>query len=234
MVLSQQNTSSVPIADHDSLETVASPETPAILTPPMDSKLQALSSRPGSVLLVTNLPTVLFSHASDLRPLLCPFGDIVQLKLLNRPGDTDSLSVSVEYKTIIQAQEAKGSLDGQLYADRCLKADFLLPEPPSPVNTEFSGWSTPASDGKPGLNPFAAPFHVQSGASSASSLAFNPFKYNVQGCSGSDEELGYSRYWSSCSTPFLAPSSSHSHLHAGSGLFAPSLATFRPHSAPSQ
>lgn len=234
MVLSQQNGSSGHTADYDSMDAVTSPETPAILTPPMDSNLQTLSACPVPVLLVTNLPTMLFSHASDLHPLLCPFGEIVQLKVLNRPGDIDSLSVSVEFKTITQAQEAKESLDGQLYTDRYLKANFLLPEPPSPVNSEFSGWSTPASDGKPGLNPFAAPFQAHSGISGGPSSAFSPFKYNIQGCHGSDEDLGPSRHWSGYSTPYLAPPSSQSQLHIGSSLFAPSLATFRPHSAPSQ
>lgn len=232
MVLSPQN-SSVPSADYEPLDSIASPETPAIRTPPVDDHLQSLTARSAPVLLVTNVPAMLFSHASDLHPLLCPFGDIVQLKVLNQRTDADSLSVTVEYKTMAQAREARTSLDGQFYADRCLKVDFLLPDPPSPVNSEFSAWSTAASEGKTGLNPFAAPFRAHLGASGASSPAFSPFQYNVTGCYASDEELSLSRHWSGYSTPLLAFSAQQSRDQTGSNLFVPSLASSRPRSAPS-
>lgn len=234
MVLSQQNNSAGPNVDYEPLDSIASPETPAILTPPMDDHLQNLAPRSAPVLLVTKVPTMLFTHASDLHPLLCPFGEIVQLKVLNRPTDLDSLSVTVEYKTMAQAREARASLDGQFYADRCLKVEFLLPDLPSPVNSEFSAWSTTTSEGKTGLNPFATPFQVHLGAPGASSSAFSPFKYNVTGCYASDEELSLSRDWSGCSTPLLAFSAQQSRDQTGSRLFVPSLASSRPRSAPSQ
>lgn len=232
MVLSQQNNSAVSVVEHGTLDAMASPETPAILTPPMDCQLQSFSACSVPILLVTNLPTVLFCSASDLYPLLCPFGDVVQLKVLNRPTAPDTLSVTVEYKTMIQAQEARESLDGQFYADRCVKAELLLPDPP-PVNSEFSSWSAVTGDRKTGLNPFATPFQVQSGITSVPSPAFGPFKYQVQGCYGSDDELGSSCHWSGQSTPSLALPSQSS-VYSGSGFLAPSFATFRPHSAPSQ
>lgn len=233
MVLSQQTNAVAcgPTPDYDSMDTTASPETPAILTPPMDYKLQPLSV---PILLVTNLPTVLFSQAGDLHPLLCPFGEIVQLKVLNRQSSADSLSVTVEYKTMTQAQEARESLHGQLYADRYVKAEFLLPELPSPANSDFSAWSTAAGDNKPGLNPYAVPFKVQTGISADTSGAFNPFRYQAQDCYGSDDDFTSGRRWSGYSTPLLALSPSQSQAYSNSGLLAPAVATFRPHSAPSE
>lgn len=232
MVLSQQNNpvTSGPASDYDMTESAASPETPAICTPPMDCKLQPL---PVPILLVTNLPTMLFSQAGDLYPLLCPFGEIVQLKVLNRSADTDTLSVSVEYQTMTQAQEAKESLKGQLYHDRYVRAEFLLPEPSSPVPSDFSTWSTTAGDNKPGLNPYAAPFKVQTGIASDTSGGYNPFRYEVQDCYGSDDDFAPGRRWSGYSTPLHALAPSQSQVYSSSGLLAP-LATLRPHSAPSE
>lgn len=232
MVLSQQNSpvASSPTGDFEALDPTATPETPAIVTPPMDCTLQTFCSRSAPSLLVTNLPAVLFAQPSDLRPLLCPFGTIVKLNVLDRPTDVDSLSVTVEYQSVSEAQEAKDCLNGQLYADRHIKAEFLLPDPPSPVNSEFSTWSAAGSDAKSGLNPYAAPFQVQS----ASSGSLAPFRYQVQDCYGSDDDFSAARRWSGQSTPFLGLPSSQSHAYANSGLLMPSLATFRPHSAPSQ
>ena len=92
MVLSQQNNPSGPTVSYDVVDSIASPETPAIRTPPMDDQLQTLGPRSVPVLLVTNAPTMLFSDAGDLHPLLCPFGDIVQLKVVNRPGSYVSIT----------------------------------------------------------------------------------------------------------------------------------------------
>ncbi|EKM57986.1 uncharacterized protein PHACADRAFT_206833 [Phanerochaete carnosa HHB-10118-sp] len=232
MVLSQQNNSgaSGPASDYDMAESIASPETPAICTPPMDCNLQSL---PVPTLLVTNLPTMLFSQDGDLYPLLCPFGEIVQLRVLNRSTDTDTLSVSVEYKTMAQAREAKELLDGQLYHDRHVKAEFLLPEPSSPVASDFSTWSTTGGNNKPRLNPYAPPFKVQTGIASDTSGGYNPFRYQVQDCYGSDDDFAPGRRWSGCSTPLHALASSRSQVYSRSGLLAPPLATYRPHSAPS-
>ena len=232
MVLSQQNTPSVALSD--SQDSVASPETPAILTPPMDHNLDNLNSRAIPTLLVSNLPTVIFSHAADLDPLLCPFGDIVQLKLLKQAIGSDSLSVTVEYRTVTQAQEARDSLNGQLYADRCLQAEFLLPQSPSPVASEFSTWSLPSGDNKPGLNPFAVPFQVQSGVHSAFLGDIGAPKHHTQDCYGNSDGLVAARRWSGYSTPNSVLPPAQSLGYPCSGLLAPSLATFRPHSAPSE
>jgi hypothetical protein len=232
MVLSQQNSPSVSCSDYDSGET-ASPETPAILTPPVDRGFESFTTSLVPTLLITNLPSVIFSQATDLHPLLCPFGDIVQLKMLSRPADTDTLSVTVEYKTLHQAQEARDSLNRQLYAARYLNAEFLLPEPASPASSEFSALSVPTGDSKPGLNPFAAPFQVQTSMFSGSER-IGSLRYPAQSFFSSDEELAASRHWSGHSTPLLALPSLQSQVRSGSGLLVPSVATFRPHSAPSE
>jgi hypothetical protein len=74
---------------------------------------------PTSTILVTNLPSALFSEILDLHPLLCPFGGIKTLKILDSSlGDLclGKTSVLVEYATVSGAKEAKEALHGQFYA----------------------------------------------------------------------------------------------------------------------
>lgn len=233
MVLTQQNNSLTrdPTSDYEVAESVGSPETPAVCTPPLDCNIQPL---PVPILLVTNLPTMLFSQASDLHPLLCPFGEIVQLKLLNQSADSNALSVSVEYKTMTQAREARDTLNGQRYFDRCVKAEFLLPEPSSPVASDLGAWSAAPGDNKTGLNPYAAPFKVHTAVAPDTAGSYNPFRYHSQDCYGGDDDFSAGRRWSGYSTPLHTLASSRSQLYPRSDLLAPPPATFRPHSAPSE
>lgn len=223
MILSQPNPSSPssPL-DHDSFDLTGSPESPAILTPPLDGNLQTLATIPVPVLLVTNLPAVLFSTASDLHPLLCPFGDVVKLKLLS-PSSDGCLSVTVEYKTASQAREALETLNGQRYTDKSVKAEFLFSEQPSPLTPDFGGWPT-ANDNKAGLNPYAAPFTVQNSNA-------KPWVYSDNSC-GVDHN-GLSGFWSGQSTPRF-PFRGGSPVYSNTGLLAPPTTTLRPHSAPSE
>lgn len=133
-------------------------------------------------LLVTNLPTLLFSDRSDLNPLLRPFGSIQTMRILNSDADNDVISVVVEYKTFPEAQEAKAHLHGQIYAGFNLKVDHVhsgipLEEPQvgwwrSPCGKASLSGSGQRKRSLP-LNPFAAPFVAES-QNYLSSPIFNP------------------------------------------------------------
>ena len=138
-----------------------------------------LSLRPTSTILVTNLPTVLFSQPPDLHPLLYPFGPIKQLEILASSSIhlTDSISVTVEYLATSHAQEAKETLHGQTYANHTLTAEYVeaaftgveARSTPSNCATWPAGRSSPSN-----LNPFAAPFVLEpSPAFRSSALSYN-------------------------------------------------------------
>jgi len=115
-------------------------------------------------LLVTNLPTVLFSELSDLNPLLRPFGSIQTLQILSSESGSNLISAVVEYKTLAEAQDAKAFLHGQLYAGFRLELEYIqvgVPVQPSTCGrTSFSGSGNRKRTSP--LNPLAAPFVVES------------------------------------------------------------------------
>lgn len=82
------------------------------------------SSWPTSSLLVTNLPTLLFSQIQDLHPLFYPFGPIEKLEIVNILP-TGTMSVIVRYTTSTIAQEAKEALHGQRYGINQLEVRFV-------------------------------------------------------------------------------------------------------------
>jgi hypothetical protein len=110
-----------------------------------------VSLTPTSTILVTNLPSALFSEILDLHPLLCPFGGIKTLKILDSGlGDLclGKTSVLVEYTTVSGAKEAKEALHGQFYACYPVCVLYIQVSPPD--------------HGILGLNPFAQPFSQES------------------------------------------------------------------------
>ena len=88
------------------------------------------SSMPTHFLLVSNLPTLLFSQAQDLHPLFAPYGHIEKLEIVQvfAPGGT--MAVSVQYSSVASAQEAKEFLQGQVYGDQQLNVRFAAPPRP--------------------------------------------------------------------------------------------------------
>lgn len=82
------------------------------------------SSMPTSSLLVTNLPTLLFSQIQDLHPLFYPFGPIEKLEIVHILP-TGTMSVIVRYTTSTIAQEAKEALHGQRYGINQLEVRFV-------------------------------------------------------------------------------------------------------------
>lgn len=79
---------------------------------------------PTSSLLVTNLPTLLFSQVQDLHPLFYPFGPIDKLEIV-QVSSTGTMSVLVEYSRASVAQEAKDNLSGQIYGTHQIEAHFV-------------------------------------------------------------------------------------------------------------
>lgn len=134
-------------------------------TPLSDHMSAAIMPSQSVVIIVKNLPIVLFSQEADLHPLFCPFGDIKKLEILEA-DPTDSaqghILVKVEYSTIAQAKEARDALDGQYYSNCPVKAEFV--QPSHLVRLDVCATSSGSADSlQAGLNPHAAPFVVQSG-----------------------------------------------------------------------
>ena len=89
----------------------------------------ATSSVPTASLLVTNLPTLLFSQAQDLHPLFFPFGHIEKLEIV-QVSPLGTMSVVVQYSQASIAQEAKESLGGQRYGSYQVEARYVKPAIP--------------------------------------------------------------------------------------------------------
>jgi len=93
-----------------------------------DSALLITCSVPTTCLLVRNLPTVLFSQAQDLHPLVFPFGHIDKLEIVH-VSPLGCLSVIVQYSSTSSAREAKESLSGQLYGNFRIEARYVRLSP---------------------------------------------------------------------------------------------------------
>lgn len=83
-----------------------------------------MSLIPTTTLLVTHLPTILFSQIQDLRPLFFPYGHILKLDVIQR-SPHGFLVVLVHYETATAAHDAKQNLQGQYYGDMKLEACFV-------------------------------------------------------------------------------------------------------------
>lgn len=116
-----------------------------------------LSLTPTTTILVSNLPSVLFSQPADLRPLLCPFGTIKNLKLIPSPSEDNNANtpdsdagtkektttVLVEYHHPAEAEDAHRTLRGQSYAQFSLEVLFLRPTPPLVTDGYSARFSKP-------------------------------------------------------------------------------------------
>jgi hypothetical protein len=155
---------------------------PVIAVGTADSRIP-LSSKPTTTIVVTNLPTVLFSHPADLHPLFCPFGKIKKLEILTTPVHfTDSFSVTVEYSTTSSAQEAKETLQGQSYAGHTLTVEHVRTVTPGVESRSGSSTSSGGNVNTSSLNPLAAPFVFETSSSPVfhvpSSLYYDSGNYN--------------------------------------------------------
>ncbi|KAI6168436.1 hypothetical protein EDD17DRAFT_1527560 [Pisolithus thermaeus] len=122
-----------------------------------------ISDHPTSKLLVSNLPTLLFTQVSDLQPLFYPFGAIKKLGVLHSLQDAVGRSIAavVEYFDVSSAQEAKESLQSQPYAGHNIEARYVCDNPPvtdSRVETPPQLTLVPCQTAQGRLNPFATPF----------------------------------------------------------------------------
>jgi len=93
-----------------------------------DLSLLITCSVPTTCLLVRNLPTMLFSQAQDLHPLVFPFGQIDKLEIVH-VSPLGCLSVIVQYSSTSSAREAKESLSGQLYGNFRIEARYVRVSP---------------------------------------------------------------------------------------------------------
>jgi len=97
---------------------------PPVCSKEIDPTSLVTSTLPTISLLVSNLPTLLFSQVQDLRPLFFPFGQIDKLEIVHI-SPLGSISVIVQYSTTTSAQEAKESLNGQLYGTFRIDARYV-------------------------------------------------------------------------------------------------------------
>jgi hypothetical protein len=123
-----------------------------------------------------NLPALLFSQPSDLQPLLFPFGQIAELKILDS-SDVFSgyMTVAVEYSTTDSAYEAKMTLDGQVYVNHVIKVEFIQP------------LSTSGRDESPLAQQSGLNLSCQKQGPAPLPLSTSPFAFNSQRMTGYDE-----------------------------------------------
>ncbi|CCL98231.1 uncharacterized protein FIBRA_00225 [Fibroporia radiculosa] len=204
----------------------SSGQVPVMPTPQQEAPLCDVTA-PLTSLLVTNLPAVLFSQISDLKPLFYPYGDIQKLDILGSGGfnlNQDDISVVVEYATVAQARDAQNALHGQLYSNNPVKVEFLkkskneTPAVPLPSRMET----------KTGLNPRAAPFVAPTGQSMGAVLNSATFDSSFsRGHAVPNVSNGLLAVNSYALPPYATPPGLHSHLY-------PSVDdNLRPNSAPS-
>ncbi|KZT23641.1 hypothetical protein NEOLEDRAFT_1211681 [Neolentinus lepideus HHB14362 ss-1] len=151
------------------------------LTVPEAKFLAARShiSSQSATLLVSNLPTLLFSQTVDLHPLFCPFGDIKKLEILeptHTASQPSTISVLVQYASVVSAQEAKDALQNQVYAGYAIRLEYMNQTPcSSDRGSDYSAFSSLRSspDLKSTLNPHAPPFIFQTCPFDNASSAFN-------------------------------------------------------------
>jgi hypothetical protein len=115
-------------------QTISQSCTPQVPLPPLPP------SKHSCVLLISNLSALLFSNVSDLYPLVCPYGDVKNLKLLDisRSKGNHAVSAVVEYHCGSSAEDAFHCLNQQTYADQTIQVDYLLGPPNSTVPTFVS------------------------------------------------------------------------------------------------
>ncbi|KAI0697056.1 hypothetical protein BC835DRAFT_1340033 [Cytidiella melzeri] len=234
LVLSQQaqNTSSTEqMFDSHTMDLACTSETSGPARPAIENQIQQITPVPSPVpaLLVTNLPSVLFSQVTDLHPLLCPFGEIVDLKIVSENCEEGTVTVFVEYKTASQAQEALDMLRGQRYTSQPVHAQYVQPNRP-PVDSDLDGWPRCKFNAKTGLNPLAAPFLAER-AYAPSHLAPplmeglpNPTRIS---------RINVASVVTRNNSPFLEASALRSDMASSSDLYGLPFVTHRPRSAPS-
>ncbi|KAF9025014.1 hypothetical protein BDZ89DRAFT_954194, partial [Hymenopellis radicata] len=122
-----------------------------------DSSPLTVTKMPTNILLVSELPSLLFSQMCDLHPLLDPFGKIDKLEIIDMPSVTPgTISVKVEYTSIANAREALESLHGQCYANFRLRVEYVQVALPQSYSTDQ--YFAPSSD-IPAMN-FAPPSYL--------------------------------------------------------------------------
>ncbi|KAJ7060984.1 hypothetical protein C8F01DRAFT_178543 [Mycena amicta] len=130
---------------------------------PADTQaLPSLSNAATPVVLLANLPSLLFGAEDDLRGLVCPFGKVKALRLVKMPLSSTFTSAPapgttaavVHYTTLSAAQDACRSLDGESYAGCTLRVVFLAdPDAPSVPNSPLlAPPADPAQLGLPRLH----------------------------------------------------------------------------------
>ncbi|KIM70543.1 hypothetical protein SCLCIDRAFT_153879 [Scleroderma citrinum Foug A] len=137
-----------------------------------------ITSNPATKLLVSNLPTLLFTQVSDLQPLFHPFGSINKIAILQPSHNTldSSITAVVEYADVTSAMEAKDSLRFQTYAGHLIDVHYVCDNLPpiDPVDTPLHRSSSNSVQLVEGyLDPFATHFLLNSRQS--------PANWHVQG-----------------------------------------------------
>ncbi|KAJ7223669.1 hypothetical protein B0H12DRAFT_290613 [Mycena haematopus] len=107
---------------------------------PSDSPiLPSLSAVPTSTLLLANLPSLLFGSEDDLRGLICPFGTVKSLRIVQLPVSTPPSTAAIaQYASLSAAQDAYHALDGESYAGCTVRAAYLLEHEIEPTSAPES------------------------------------------------------------------------------------------------
>ncbi|PPQ80559.1 hypothetical protein CVT25_001593 [Psilocybe cyanescens] len=159
-------------------------------------------SMPTTSLLVSNLPTLLFSQAQDLNPLFVPFGHIEKLEIVH-VSPVGTLSVLVQYSRASVAQEAKESLTGQLYGNHRIEVRYVKPPVSNVLQSDqfltalsdvleknpAMSYTSPDLFSRPAVSGHLARAHSFGGTTNQDVTAF---KHSVAGTSGNLPRVEYS------------------------------------------
>ncbi|KAF7319128.1 RRM domain-containing protein [Mycena chlorophos] len=96
--------------------------------------LPALSTCATAMVLLANLPSLLFNDENDLRGLACPFGNVKAMRMLKSSDLTlagsglaaGTTAAVVHYTTMAAAQDARRCLEGQSYAECIIRVAYLV------------------------------------------------------------------------------------------------------------
>ena len=236
MVLSQQtqNTSNPDsMFESQAIDSSCSSNTSGLVTPISDNGMQHTlpAACPVPALLVTNLPSVLFSQVADLHPLLCPFGEIVTLKIVSKKHEEETVSVFVEYKTALQAKEAFEALCGQRYTSKPVNVEFVQPSMPSMAESNSDNWISNKFNSRTGLNPLAAPFLAEHANPVNTPVASMPYSSSSL---SRNHKISVANIVTRTNSPFFEAPIIQSSASDTVGVYGMPFFTHRPRSAPSK
>lgn len=213
-----------------------------------------------SSIVVSNLPTVLFSQPSDIEPLLMPFGDVKKIERLPSVAGSASaysglFSIMVTYASPESAREARDTLHGQVYGNQALfveisggpggqvdrLSDVHRSTAPPGLQQNQQKWSSNPTKSPSAFNPRASPFAFDYNSFASHNSApptctiasprLDYFESFVSNNNFSNSNNGHINYSENSLPPSLSYAKPHAPSTMSTGLAIPSE-TYQPQPQP--